>query len=35
LGSYATEESDVGVVLFSALKKSGVADLAQTLHGWK
>jgi len=34
LGSYATEASDVGVVLFSALKKSGVADLAQALHGW-
>ena len=34
LGAYATEESDVGIVLFSALKKAGVEDLAQTLHGW-
>ncbi len=34
LGAYATEESDVGIVLFSALKKTGVDDLAQTLHSW-
>ena len=34
LGAYATEESDVGVVLFSALKKTGVEDVAQVLHGW-
>ena len=34
LGAYATEESDVGVLLFSALKKSGVADLAHTLRQW-
>ncbi len=34
LGPYVTEESDVGVVLFSALKKTGVDDVAQTLHGW-
>ena len=34
LGAYATEESDVGVLLFSALKKSGVTDLAHTLRHW-
>lgn len=31
---YVTEASDVGVVLFSALKKTGVDDVAQTLHEW-
>jgi GTP-binding protein len=30
----STEASDVGVTLFSALKKSGVDDAAQTLHEW-
>jgi len=34
LGAYATEESDVGVLLFSALKKSGVSDFAHTLRQW-
>ncbi|NBQ92049.1 MAG: YihA family ribosome biogenesis GTP-binding protein [Betaproteobacteria bacterium] len=34
LGPYATEESDIACVPFSALKKSGVADLAQSLHQW-
>lgn len=34
LGPYATDESDVGIVLFSALKKSGVDDVAQALHSW-
>ena len=34
LGRVATEASDVGITLFSALKKSGVGDAAQTLHAW-
>ena len=36
LGSYAlTEESDIGVALFSALKGVGVADAARQLHEWR
>jgi GTP-binding protein len=34
LGGIATDESDVAVTLFSALKKQGVADVAQILHEW-
>jgi GTP-binding protein len=34
LGGLATEESDVAVTLFSALKKQGVGDVAQILHEW-
>jgi GTP-binding protein len=34
LGEYATESSDLGVVLFSALKRQGVDDVATTLHSW-
>ena len=34
LGEIATDEADVGVTLFSALKKSGVGDAAAVLHGW-
>ncbi|MDT9000590.1 ribosome biogenesis GTP-binding protein YihA/YsxC [Paucibacter sp. APW11] len=34
LGELATEESDVAVTLFSALKKSGVSDVAHILHDW-
>ncbi len=34
LGELATDASDVSVMLFSALKKSGVDDLAVTLRGW-
>lgn len=34
LGELATEQSDVGVALFSALDRSGVADVATTLRGW-
>lgn len=30
----ATEQADIGITLFSALNKSGVADAAQVLHGW-
>jgi GTP-binding protein len=34
LGEYATPESEVFVSLFSALKKTGLGDVAQTLHKW-
>ncbi len=34
LGGLATEESDVSVTLFSALKKQGVGDVARILHEW-
>jgi hypothetical protein len=35
LADLATEEADIGVALFSALKRQGVADAAQVLHGWR
>ncbi|NUZ05661.1 ribosome biogenesis GTP-binding protein YihA/YsxC [Piscinibacter koreensis] len=34
LGELATDEADVGVALFSALKKTGLEDAAIALHGW-
>ena len=34
LGETATDEADVGVALFSALKKTGVGDAAALLRGW-
>jgi GTP-binding protein len=34
LGEITTDEADVGVALFSALKKIGVGDAARVLHGW-
>jgi GTP-binding protein len=34
LGQLGTEQSDIGVTLFSALKKTGVEDTALALHGW-
>jgi GTP-binding protein len=34
LGPYSSDEADIGVVLFSALKKTGVDDVLLTLHGW-
>jgi GTP-binding protein len=34
LGEMTTDEADVAISLFSALKKSGVSDAAQVLHGW-
>ena len=34
LGAVATDEADVGMVLFSALKKTGVGDAAEALHAW-
>ena len=34
LAETISDEADVQVALFSALKKSGVGDAAQVLHGW-
>ena len=34
LAPYASDEADVGVTLFSALKRTGLDDVAMTLHGW-
>jgi GTP-binding protein len=34
LAPMAEEPADIGVALFSALSKRGVADAAETLHGW-
>ena len=34
LGAYASESSDIGVVLFSALKKTGLDDVTSQLYGW-
>jgi GTP-binding protein len=34
LGEVSTDEADVSVSLFSALKKSGVGDAASVLHSW-
>jgi GTP-binding protein len=34
LNDLATDHADVGVTLFSALKKTGVSDAAIALHGW-
>jgi GTP-binding protein len=34
LGAYSSEEADIGVTLFSALKRSGLDDAAQTIHAW-
>jgi len=34
LGAYASDEADLGVVLFSALKSTGLEDVARTLYGW-
>ncbi len=34
LAELTTDEADVSVALFSALKKSGVGDAATLLHGW-
>ena len=34
LDTIVTEESDVSVLLFSALKRLGVAETAQVLHSW-
>lgn len=34
LGDMTTDEADVNVALFSALKKSGIGDAATLIHGW-
>jgi GTP-binding protein len=34
LGELSTDDADIGVLLFSALNKSGVDDAASTLRGW-
>ena len=34
LGELATDHSDIGVVLFSALSKNGLEDVATAVHGW-
>lgn len=34
LGLLAGEQADIGLTLFSALDKRGVADVAETLHAW-
>ncbi len=34
LAELTTEQADVSVALFSALKKTGIGDAAQVLHGW-
>jgi GTP-binding protein len=34
LGAYASEDSDIGVTLFSALKRTGLDEVACTLRGW-
>jgi len=34
LGEIATDEAEVGIALFSALKKVGIGDAARVLHGW-
>ena len=34
LGELATEQADVSVALFSALKKTGIDDAARLLHRW-
>jgi GTP-binding protein len=34
LGEMTTDEADVGVTLFSALKKTGIGDAAQVLRSW-
>ena len=34
LGEFSTDEADMGMTLFSALKRTGIGDAAATLHGW-
>lgn len=34
LADLATEAADVGLLLFSAPKRQGLEDLAETVHGW-
>ncbi len=34
LGQLATDDADVNIALFSALKKTGLGDAAETLYAW-
>lgn len=34
LGAYASDEADIGIALFSALKRTGLDDAALTLRSW-
>jgi GTP-binding protein len=34
LAEMATENTDIGIVLFSALSKQGLADMASAVHAW-
>jgi len=34
LAEFVTEESDVGVALFSSVKRTGIEDVAETLRAW-
>jgi GTP-binding protein len=34
LGELSTDTADIGMALFSALKKTGIDDAAETLHAW-
>ncbi|MFN3417332.1 MAG: ribosome biogenesis GTP-binding protein YihA/YsxC [Caldimonas sp.] len=34
LAGYVTDEADVGLALFSGLRRTGLDDVATTLHGW-
>ena len=34
LAEIATDHADVGIALFSALKRQGVEDVAEVLQGW-
>jgi GTP-binding protein len=34
LGEYVTEASDIGVTLFSSLRRTGVEDVAEALRAW-
>ena len=35
LSGLATDDADIGVSLFSALSRQGLADVAEVLHGWR
>ena len=35
LGEFSTEESDIGVTLFSSLRRVGVEDVAEQMMAWK
>ncbi len=35
LGDYTTDDSDIGVTLFSSLRRLGVEDVAEQMLAWK